>query len=49
MLWSEAHLVRTDPVEQLASGMHGIGDPVENKEGYVTVGKQTIKTHGGPF
>jgi hypothetical protein len=43
---AKALLVRTDQVEDLASGMHGIRDPVENKEGYVTLGKQTIKTNG---
>jgi YaaC-like Protein len=43
---TKALLIRTDPLDELASGMHGISDPVENKEGYVTLGKQTIKTSG---
>jgi hypothetical protein len=41
-------LVRTDLIDDLASGMHGIRDPAENKEGYVTLGKQTIKINGTP-
>lgn len=42
----KARLVKTDPVEDLAGAMHGIGDPVENKEGYLSIKKQTISAWG---
>ena len=42
----KARLVKTDPVEDLAGAMHGIGDPVENKDGYLSIKKQTISAWG---
>ncbi|MDX6765596.1 MAG: YaaC family protein [Candidatus Methylacidiphilales bacterium] len=39
-------LVRDDAVDNLAGGMHGISDPAENKEGYLSLNKQTISAWG---
>jgi hypothetical protein len=42
----KARLVKNDPVDDLAGAMHGIGDPVENKDGYLSIKKQTISAWG---
>lgn len=39
-------LVRDDPVDDLASATHGIADPAENKDGYLSLNKQTISAWG---
>lgn len=40
-------LVRDDPADDLASATHGIAHPAENKEGYLSLNKQTISGWGG--
>lgn len=42
----KALLARTEQLDTLASAMHGISDPADNKEGYLSLKKQRIKTNG---
>lgn len=42
----KTRLVKDDTVEDLAGAMHGISDPAENKEGYLSLNKQTISAWG---
>jgi hypothetical protein len=43
---AKALLARTEPLNALASAMHGISDPADNRDGYLSLKKQTIKTNG---
>ena len=43
---AKALLARTEQLSALASAMHGISDPADNREGYLSLKKQKIKTNG---
>jgi hypothetical protein len=43
---SKALLAKTESLDDLSDAMHGIGDPAENKNGYLSLNKQSIKANG---
>jgi hypothetical protein len=43
---AKAYLAKTESLDALAGATHGIFDPADNKDGYLSLKKQTIKTNG---